>query len=100
MTTIKFSKALGQVEVISTDADTTTVVVLKTGEVKKLLNKFANLSDIDFVKSPIKKTVKRDITNEEKEHLDYLKATGNDLGELMKKSTINNKNGKSGLSAI
>ena len=42
----------------------------------------------------------RDLTDEEKERLAYLKFTGNDTESLMRKSTANYRNGKSGLSSL
>ena len=51
----KFSKAFGEVEVTSEDNTFTTIVIIATGEVKKLATKFANLSDEPFVK--VKKVV-------------------------------------------
>ena len=70
MTTTKFSKVLGEVEILNQDTTTTTVKVLKTGEVKKLLNQYANLSDEPFAKVAKKKSAPvRELTEEEKERV-------------------------------
>lgn len=74
MTTTKFSKVFGEVEIISQDATTTTVTILKTGEVKKLLNQYANLSNEPFVKVAKKKLISSNvkITQEDKVRLQIL----------------------------
>jgi hypothetical protein len=100
MNTIKFSKTFGQVEILDQDAIMTTVKIIKTGEVKKLMNKFANLSDVAFEKVAVKKAVVRELTQEELNHLDYLKATGQTLENTFRKSTQNYRNGKSGLTSL
>ena len=69
MTTIKFSKAFGEVEVLNQDENFTTIVVLKTGEQKKLSTKYANLSDEPFVRAKKVKSVQRELTEEEKERV-------------------------------
>ena len=46
------------------------------------------------------KKVQRKLTTEENERLAYLKFTGNDIESLMKKSTENYRNGRSGLSSL
>jgi len=53
--TTKFHKTFGQVTVIAQDANTTTILILKTGETKKLFNQFANLSDSPFEILKVKK---------------------------------------------
>jgi len=67
MTTTKFSKVLGEVEVLNQDATTTTVKVLKTGEVKKLLNQYANLTDAPILAAKKVKKVQSELTEEEKQ---------------------------------
>jgi hypothetical protein len=69
--TTKFHKTFGQVEVISQDLNTTTILVLKTNEVKKLINQFANLSDSPFVELKVKKVsqAKIKLTKEEEERV-------------------------------
>jgi hypothetical protein len=67
MTIIKFSKAFGEVEVINQDENFTTIVVLKTGEQKKLSTKYANLSDEPFAKAKKIKSIKRELTQQEKD---------------------------------
>jgi len=69
MTTIKFSKVFGEVEVLSQDENFTTIVILKTGEQKKLSTKYANLSDEPFSKVKKVKAIKRELTKEEKERV-------------------------------
>ena len=44
--------------------------------------------------------VQRELTTEENERLAYLKFTGNDTESLMRKSTANYRNGRSGLSSL
>jgi len=50
----------------------------------------------------VKQTKKsqRELTNKENERLAYLKFTGNDTESLMRKSTENYRNGRSGLSSL
>jgi DTW domain-containing protein YfiP len=69
--TTKFHKTFGQVEVINQDLNTTTILVLKTNEVKKLINQFANLSDSPFVELKVKKVsqAKIKLTKEEEERV-------------------------------
>jgi hypothetical protein len=64
---IKYHKTFGQVEVLNIDATFTTIVITETGEHKKLVNKFANLSDALFVEVKTIKTKKttRELTKEE-----------------------------------
>lgn len=58
--TTKYHKTFGQVEIVKEDANSTTIVVIATGEEKKLLKKFADIliSDEPFVKATKKKVVK------------------------------------------
>lgn len=65
----KFSKSFGEVEVITEDKNFTTIVILATGEQKKLSTQYANLSNEPFVevKKVVKKQVKRELTQEEKQ---------------------------------
>jgi hypothetical protein len=69
--TTKFHKTFGQVEVLNQDLNTTTILVLKTNEVKKLINQFANLSDSPFVELKVKKVsqAKIKLTKEEEERV-------------------------------
>jgi|JI10StandDraft_1071094.scaffolds.fasta_scaffold286500_3 hypothetical protein len=68
----KFSKAFGEVEVISEDAMFTVIVVKATGEQKKLSSKFAFLQDVPFGKvAKIKKAPQRELTKEEEERVAY-----------------------------
>lgn len=94
MTTTKFSKVLGEVEILNQDTTTTTVKVLKTGEVKKLLNQYANLSDEPFVKVAKKKAAPaRKLTQEEKDHLEYIQPK---LRWMEERSRQDRKNGRHG----
>lgn len=67
-TTTKFHKVFGQVEVLEVTATITTICIVKTGEVKKMVNAYTVLSDEPFIK-PIVKRVKplklSDLTEEE-----------------------------------
>jgi len=92
---IKFSKVLGQVEILSQDENTTTVLVVKTGETKKLSNAYANLQDEPFVKAKKVKAPKVEWTEQMEE--DY-SAVYNDLRKLDRISAMNVKNGKYGAS--
>jgi hypothetical protein len=92
----KFHKQFGQVEVTNSDSTTTTIVILATGEEKKLLTKYANLTD-DKIESVKKvKDAKKDLTAEEVNHLAYLKASGKTLDAAIKQSTARYHSGKSG----
>lgn len=69
-----YHKQFGQIEITSIDATTTTITIASTGEVKKLLNKFANLliQDEPFTKAAKKPSTKevlasRELTQEEKD---------------------------------
>ena len=54
----------------------------------------------EVVKEKQTKKVQRELTIEEKGHLAYLELTGNDMESLMRKSTENYRNGRSGLSSL
>jgi len=77
---IKFSKVLGQVEVVNSDDLTTTVIVAKTGETKKLMNQYANLSDTPFTTTKKVKTTQRELTQEEKERVSV--SVNNQVNEI------------------
>jgi len=95
----KYSKLLGEVEVITYNDTITTVRVLKTGEIKKLINSFANLQDEPFVEEVKSARPKmRELNQEEKNHLSYINRNGSALLEELRKSNANYRNGKSGLS--
>jgi pyruvate formate-lyase activating enzyme-like uncharacterized protein len=100
MTTTKFSKAFGEVEILNQDATTTTVKIVKTGEVKKLLNQYANLSNEPFVKVAKKKEVVRELTQEDKDHLQYLYATGQTMAATLEASRKRYRAGKSGAASL
>ena len=72
MNTIKFHKSFGQVEIVNKDANTTTIVIVATGETKKLFNKYANLSDSPFEVVKTKKSKAQPIvlTKEEEERVE------------------------------
>lgn len=55
-TSVKFHKQFGEVEIISSDATVTTIVIISTGEQKKLMTNFANLLIQD---EPFKKAAKK-----------------------------------------
>lgn len=55
---------------------------------------------VEIVKVTKTKKVTRELTSEEIERLAYLKHTGNDTESLMRKSTANYRNGRSGLSSL
>lgn len=101
MSTTKFHKTFGQVEVINTDAQTTTIVITATGEQKKLLNQFANLQDVAFESPKTKKTTKsivRDLTKEEELNLEYCNRDGH--LNIYEKSKIAYRTGKFGISSL
>ena len=91
MTTTKFHKQFGQVEVISSDANFTTIVVTATGEEKKLANKYVTLSDVPFVKEKKvrEKAVKYVPTEEDKKNAAWLEYQGFSFNSLCKESTNN-----------
>jgi len=95
MKATKFHKQFGEVKVLSSDANTTTIVIVATGEEKKMLNKFTNLTDapIEVFKSVKAKSVKREITKEEENHLSSIESK---LAWLDRKSTENYRSGKYG----
>ena len=57
---------------------------------------------IEAIANKPKRTVKavKELTEEQKERLSYLKATGNDMQSLMNKSTANYRSGRSGASSL
>ena len=61
--TTKYSKILGELKVISQDANFTKVIVVSTNEEKTLSNKYANLQDTPFVKEvkPKAKSMKQQV---------------------------------------
>jgi Holliday junction resolvase-like predicted endonuclease len=63
--TIKHHKIFGEVELITQDETTTTVLIIKTGEVKKLANKYANLTEAPLSKVKKLKATVRELTSEE-----------------------------------
>lgn len=95
----KFSKVLGEVNIVTEDTTTVTVLVLKTGETKKLLKQYANLTDVK-VKVIAKKEVVRDLTEEEINHLSFINRNGNTIAKAIEKSSQNLKAGKAGLSSL
>jgi hypothetical protein len=58
-----YSKILGEVKIISQDANVTKVIVVKSGEEKRLANKFANLQETPFAKQvkPKAKSIKQQV---------------------------------------
>jgi hypothetical protein len=98
MKTIKHHKTFGQVEVLSYDTMFTTIVILSTGEQKKLANKFACLSDKPIEKSlPRKAKAKVDLSKEDMEILELRakarKAMDNDHISFDLCEYFGNKNG-------
>jgi len=85
----RFHKQFGEVKVTNSDATTTTIVILATGEVKKLLTKYANLTDAKI--EPVKKAKEAKTTVTE----EYF-ADGQGLALAIKKSTARYRTGKSG----
>lgn len=92
---IKYSRNLGQVEVIADNGTITTVFVKKTGETKKLLTAQAFLQDEPFVIEKKAKAIVRDLTKEEEAHLATIKTA-----DIFAKSRANYRSGKSGLSSL
>ena len=99
MSTTKFHKTFGQVEVINTDAQFTTITIVATGEQKKLLNQYANLQDVAFEAPKAKKTTKvRELTKEEELQLEYCNRDG--VMSMTEKSKLAYRSGRSGISAL
>lgn len=72
MTTTKFHKTFGQVEVLSSDSTFTTIVIAETGEEKRLATKYAFLTDAPVTKVKKVKSIVRELTEEEKENSDLI----------------------------
>ena len=90
-----YHKTFGEIEVLIKDNTTTTIVVLATGEEKKLLNKFADMliSDKPFTKAKKVVDEKKELTEEDK---DFLSSIQGKLRWLDKKSTENYRSGRYG----
>lgn len=102
MSTTKFHKTFGQIEIISSDAQTTTIIISATGEQKKLFNQFANslIQDTPFVKVVAKKAkaTKVVLTQEEELNLEYCNRDG--IMSMSEKSKLAYRSGRSGISAL
>jgi hypothetical protein len=73
-TEIKYHSTFGEVTILSLDANFTTIIINSTGEQKKLVNKYANLTDSPIEKIKVKKVVskQRELTEEEKERAEKM----------------------------
>jgi hypothetical protein len=69
MNAIKYHKVFGEVEVLNSDTNFTTILIVSTGEQKKLASQYANLQDSPFEKVSVKKVKhkQRELTQEEKD---------------------------------
>lgn len=99
-TQTKFHSTFGEVKIIDSNPIITTILILATGETKKLSTKVAVLSDTPF--APVKKVkaVKRELTTEELNHLDLLYAQGKTMEAMFDESTARYRSGKSGAKSI
>lgn len=90
-----YHKTFGEIEILLKDNTATTIVILSTGEEKRLLNKFADalISNEPFVKVKKVVTEKRQLTEEDK---DFLSSIQGKLRWLDKKSTENYRSGRYG----
>lgn len=90
-----YHKTFGEIEVLIKDNTATTIVVLSTGEEKRLLNKFADLliSEKPFAKAKKVVVEKKELTEEDK---DFLSSIQGKLRWLDKKSTENYRSGRYG----
>lgn len=99
MSTTKFHKTFGQVEIVSSDAQFTTIIIVATGEQKKLVNQYANLQDVAFETPKVKKSTKvRELTKEEELQLEYCNRDG--VISMTEKSKLAYRSGRSGISAL
>jgi hypothetical protein len=64
-----YHKTFGEIEILLKDNTTTTIVVLATGEEKKLLNKFADMliSYKPFIKAKKVVSIKKELTQADKD---------------------------------
>ncbi len=84
--TTKYHKTFGQVEVISSNDKFTTIVIVSTGEQKTLANQYVTLTDAPATKVKKVKEVQRELTAEEKAHIEYLNATGQGFSSIVRDS--------------
>ena len=91
----KFSKLLGEVKVLSQDEKYTIVLVVKTGETKKLVNAYAKLQDEPFEKVKKEVVVKSEWSEEDEE---FYSSIYNDLRKQERIAANNVKKGKYGAS--
>lgn len=68
-----YHKTFGEIEILSKDQVSTTIVVLSSGEEKKLLNKFANalISESPFVKAKKAKSVAQAPVYTEQDNINF-----------------------------
>jgi site-specific recombinase XerC len=88
-------------EVLTVVSISGTTFKCDNGKTYMIKNAFWMTNPVEEIKAPkaAKKAV-RDLTEDEKERLAYLKHTGNDLDSALKASTIRYRNGKSGFISL
>jgi hypothetical protein len=99
-TITKFHKTFGEVTIIASDLTTTTIVIVATGEQKKLLNQFSNLQDNPSEVVKVKKASKvvRELTKDELLNLEYCNRDG--VMSMTEKSKLAYRSGRSGISSL
>jgi len=89
----KYSKVFGEVEVTNDNGTVSTIVIVKTGETKKVLNANANLSDTPFAVEAKKTTSKaKELSSEDNAHLAFINRNGSALLNSIIESKNNCKN--------
>ena len=96
----KYSFLLGELQIISDNGQTSKVLVVKTGEEKTLVNKFAYLQDVPFEVVKVFKKKVSNVMSEEQLMLIERSKTDNLLAKTLIKSNTNYRNGKSGMSSL
>ena len=94
----KYSKLLGELEIISDNGIISTVKVIKTGEIKKLMNANANLQDTPFAKEVKAKSKPMRELTEEENILNFRNSSL--LKNILIQSNSNYRSGKAGASSL
>lgn len=87
-TDMKFHKTFGQIEITNQDSKFTTIVIVETGEVKKLATSFANMliQDEPFKSTKKAKSIVRDLTIEEKQRVEA--SVNSQMREIVYESSL------------